>query len=497
MKKIRFLIFALCLCMLLPLLIACGNEEKPEGPNDQTDLDGETRETAKDTIPDGYDLENQTITIWFHGQKDDALGIEGTTDIVFSKIHERNLSVQERLNVDLQFMEGTSARWQDSPEELRREIQTMSCAFEAVFAANNRLIGYKLFNYFHDLNDSNYIDLNEDWWYEDAIMELAVDNYNYRFLYGDLHISNIGRAGTVYYNKELYSQYVSPTKEKDELYQVVLDGKWTLDEFTRLAKKGYVSKGGDGSNDIYGYDHHQTANMDFLRESVGIRLYDRNDQGMPIFNFKDEKSVAFITKINDFFHNSPGILASNINKSYAPVFTDSQVLFQINILSTVMNDAMREMKDDFGILPMPKWDEEQEEYKTLIYSASCTAGIPVSTDIDRANEEVSAVIEALCSESYRSVSLAFYETALKAAYNRDDQSAQMIDIITAQHPTVKSTLTKNFVFEYSSSLGNIGSIFTTLAKERSNNFVSQYDSIIGSAEQGLRELIDLYKSGKI
>jgi ABC-type glycerol-3-phosphate transport system substrate-binding protein len=329
-------------------------------------------------------------------------------------------------------------------------------------------------------------------------MELAVDNYNYRFLYGDLHISNLGRAGTVYYNKELYSQYVSANKDKDELYQVVLDNRWTVEEFIRLAKKGYVAKGGDGSNDIYGYDHHQAANLDFLRESSGIRMYERNEYGMPTFNFKNDKSVDFITTISDFLYNSPGILCSTVNKDVTPpVFTDSQVVFYINILSSVMNDAMREMKDDFGILPMPKWDEEQEEYKTLIYNASCTAGIPVSTDIDRANEEVSAVIEALCSESYRSVSLAFYETALKAAYNRDDQSAQMIDIITAQHPTIKSSLTKNFVFEYSSSLGSIGTIFTDLVRYKSTNFISQYDSTIGAAEQGLKDLIALYKSGKI
>ena len=135
-------------------------------------------------------------------------------------------------------------------------------------------------------------------------------------------------------------------------------------------------------------------------------------------------------------------------------------------------------------LPCPKWNEEQEEYKTLIYNASCTAGIPVSTDEERANEEVSALIEALCSESYRSVSLAFYELALKAAYNRDDQSAQMIDIITGQHPTVKSSLTKNFVHEYNTSLNSMEGIFNTLMKSNSIGFVSEYDTLLTPANTG-------------
>ena len=188
MKKFRFLLIFLCICMLLPLA-ACGKENGPnETTNEKYYYDDSSRERAADTIEFGYDLQNQTIGIWFHGQKDDSLGIEDSQDIIFSRIFERNRSVEERLNVNIKFIEGTSANWKDSPEELKREIQTMSCAFEAVFAANNRLIGYKLFNYFRNINDSNYIDLNEPWWYKDAIMELAVDNYNYRFLYGDIHI---------------------------------------------------------------------------------------------------------------------------------------------------------------------------------------------------------------------------------------------------------------------------------------------------------------------
>ena len=158
---------------------------------------------------------------------------------------------------------------------------------------------------------------------------------------------------------------------------------------------------------------------------------------------------------------------------------------------------MREMKDDFGILPNPKFNEEQEEYISLVHDASMTTCIPVSTDIDRANEEVSAVIEALASESYRNVIVAFYETALKAAYNRDDQSSQMIDIICGRHETVKSRLVKNFVYEYNNSLAYIGKLFQNMMINRNNNFVSAYDSIIDAAEAGLKNLIQDYVKGTI
>ena len=155
------------------------------------------------------------------------------------------------------------------------------------------------------------------------------------------------------------------------------------------------------------------------------------------------------------------------------------------------------MKDDFGILPYPKWDKEQDEYISLVHNSSTTVCCPISADIERVNEEISAIIEALASESYRSVSIPFYESALKAAYNRDDLSAQMIDIITGRHDTVKSKITKNFVFEYGSSLGNMGNIFYSLMYERSKNFVSKYDSLLPAAQEGLKELLKEYKEGKI
>ena len=118
-------------------------------------------------------------------------------------------------------------------------------------------------------------------------------------------------------------------------------------------------------------------------------------------------------------------------------------------------------------------------------------------DIERINEEVSAVLEALASESYRKVYTAYYESALKAAYNRDDLSAQMLDIITGQHQTVKSVLINNFVYSYAANLQYINSIFYNLIKKTSKNFVSEYDAILGAAEKALTDLIKQYKDGKI
>lgn len=496
MKKTRFLLIALCVCMLLPLLVSCGKDPT------YTYTDCPPAKQPDDGIPEGYDLENQTVGIFYAEHiASHVIGDDDTTDIVFTRIHERNLKVAERLNVELDFI-SSNTDWTGVADILRREISTMSTAWEIVFTSNTTLMPNKLFNYFHNLNDSNYIDINQTWWYEDAIMELSVDDNNYRFLYGDILIDDLGDAGTIYYNKPLYEQYVSSNHSEDEPYQLVLDGKWTIDEFMRLSKKGRIEKGGDGSNDIYGFmlSHNQVPH--YYRESVGLRGYERDAQGMPVFTLKSEKTTEFTEKLYELFFENKGVLdcvysGKATPDAYKDAFTNGKVIFEHAKVRYVLFDNYREMKDDFGILPYPKWDEEQEEYISFVHNSSTTVCCPVSSDIDRTNEELSAIIEALASESYQSVSIPFYEAALKAAYSRDDLSAQMIDIIMGRHDTVKSKLTKNFVFEYNSSLGGMGNIFYTLMYDHSKNFVSQYDSIIGKAEEGLKALLKQYKDGTI
>ncbi|MBQ4137302.1 MAG: hypothetical protein IJD67_04245 [Clostridia bacterium] len=495
----RYLLLFLCFCMILPLLVACGKEETPDvDVTEKYYYDDSSRERAADSIPDDYDLENQTISFFTRADQDKNIwGDSENTDIVYSKIYERNLSVEERLNVQIEFIPSGTTSWQEASDVLKREIQTMSTAWEAAFTSNNTVIQKKLFNYFHNMNDSAYIDISERWWYEDATMELSVDNYNYRFLYGDIHISGIGTCGVIFYNKDLYEQYLSPNKDREELYQKVLDGKWTLEEFARLVKNSRIERGGDGTADIYGIVCENAEAHHHFREGVGIVIYERNAQGMPVFNINNDKSVDFTNMMYEFCYENNGVL-TDIPTEYSGAFANNLTIFELQTLNSVLGDTKREMKSDFGILPYPKWDEAQEEYRTLIHNSSTMACVPVSTDIDRANEEVSAVIEALCSESYRRVAISYYETALKTAYTRDDLDAQMIDIITGQHDTIKSVLTKNFAYEYSASLGGIGFMISTIVRtEKSNNFASKYDSIIDQANSGLKELIQQYKDGKI
>ena len=140
------------------------------------------------------------------------------------------------------------------------------------------------------------------------------------------------------------------------------------------------------------------------------------------------------------------------------------------------------MEQDFGFLPHPKYDEEQEEYHSLVHDTALLGCIPSSS----VNLDITgAVIEALNAESYRTVTPAWYETALKVKYARDDISGQMIDII-------HDSLTTNFIYAYNYALNSIGLVYRELITANSTDYASAVQKKLKAAETKLDELVDIF-----
>lgn len=89
--------------------------------------------------------------------------------------------------------------------------------------------------------------------------------------------------------------------------------------------------------------------------------------------------------------------------------------------------ALREMEDDFAILPMPKYDTEQSGYNHLLSGwVDCFIGLPKNlTDTEFAG----FITEALARASFTLIRPAAFETTLKGKTARDAESLAMLDII--------------------------------------------------------------------
>jgi hypothetical protein len=92
------------------------------------------------------------------------------------------------------------------------------------------------------------------------------------------------------------------------------------------------------------------------------------------------------------------------------------------------SEMMRGMEDEFGVVPMPKFDEAQTEYRTLLHDQFTVFSVLNTVTEDRL-DEVGAVLEAMASVSYKTVRPAYYETTLRTKIAKDPQSAEMFDLI--------------------------------------------------------------------
>ena len=142
------------------------------------------------------------------------------------------------------------------------------------------------------------------------------------------------------------------------------------------------------------------------------------------------------------------------------MFTEDRVLFYGEVLSYVIN--LREMETPFGVLPIPKYDDAQEDYITYCESNASAVGIPMMTTEP---DKVTAVLEALAIQSYLNLTPAYYDISLQRKYARDDESAEMLDIALAHR-----------VYDIGriySSLG-IKYVFGDLARAGSTDFASAW-----------------------
>jgi len=144
---------------------------------------------------------------------------------------------------------------------------------------------------------------------------------------------------------------------------------------------------------------------------------------------------------------------------------------------------LRDMKDDFGMIPYPKFDEEQEQYRSLVHDAASIGAVNASSvNIDMTG----AILEAMCAETYRSVTPVWYETATKIKYSRDDVSSQMIDLI-------HDTITTNFIYAYNYALNGIGMIYRDLVTGQSSDYTSSVEKLRRGAERELEELYEAFE----
>lgn len=142
-------------------------------------------------------------------------------------------------------------------------------------------------------------------------------------------------------------------------------------------------------------------------------------------------------------------------------------------------DYYRELNFDFGLIPYPKYDEAQTAYTTRLGTVCPAVCVPVTCNDPDA---VSAVLEALASEGYRTLRTAYFDTALKEKYSRDEDTKEMIDLLI-------SGISVDFGDIYVYTLNGLTDEFKNLLGGRSRDLASKAAKLEKNVNAKLEELL--------
>jgi hypothetical protein len=164
---------------------------------------------------------------------------------------------------------------------------------------------------------------------------------------------------------------------------------------------------------------------------------------------------------------------------HIPMFKDNQLLF--NLQQLLIGFELRAMDTDYGLLPIPKFGEEQEDYCTPI-SPSWTTVISIpATNAD--TERTGVVIDALAFHSQQLVTPAYIDTTLSGKVARDEDSVAMLEIILGS---------VRFDFANIFNLGGVTGIFSRGGMSGENTFASDYASIETVIREEFAKMAETY-----
>ncbi len=458
-------------------------EEASSAAPEETD-EYNTRANVRDNLPEGLDYAGTTFTIYVAndaGQCDYMAGPEEQTgDIVPDTVMSRNLAVEERLNINLEYIPDASSAWNTVAKNINTYLLAGDTTFDLYLGQQYGIVSLITGGGFYNTNLLEHIDFSQPWWNTNYMDAISIGQDTRYFLVGDYFISAMQYTHVLYFNKAMYTNLYG---DCNSVYEEVLEGTWTLDRLSELASGAFVDVNNNGETDEedqLGYVTNQAhASVDPFMYLADIPYSSHDEEGNLTLNLMDERILTLLDKTIAFFHQ-PGSDYLTDTASNTIFMNGTSLFMGINTLNSAA--GLRDMKDDYGFLPYPKLTADQENYRALVADIVLLGAIPVTTqNLDKAG----AILEALSSETYRTLVPAWYETALKVKYSRDDISARIIDI-------VHDAMTTDFIYAYSPQLMNLGTIMRTQVNNNNNTYTSEIARLEKALNKMLNKLIEAY-----
>ena len=431
----RVLLLLLVCAMFLLCFAGCGEKkgsfdpvtttasQKAEGDTPGYDVDG----YLLDDLPETLNFNNEDIKILHWTECDIINPGEDAKGVIEQACYTRNLRVEDRLGVNLQFIPAEGHG--NAAQSFLAKVQTAMLGGEEtrydLISVYNQTAGMIATSGLSvNLYDVDYLNFQKPWWPRSVTESFTVGNKLY-FASGDISEAFLAEMIAVLYNKDILGDV--------DLYGLVNSGEWTLEKMLELSKDRYADlDNSDSKNfqDRYGTVIPWDSYFDAFFYGSDLIVVDSDESGRLHVSptYVGERSDDLAEMMKTFFYQSNDGLIGN-SESIINLFAKGNSVFMVSPGAMILGtQSMHDTTMDYGIVPMPKYDADQKEYKTTISNLYSIFEIFAGCNREQANR-AGAVMECMASEGYRTISPAVFEVCLKIRYANDLDSGKMYDLI--------------------------------------------------------------------
>ena len=479
-KRILSLIMAaLCLVSTVFAITSCAkNDDNPD--NGKTDTPIQTLDHLN-----GLDFGGEEINFAVVSSSVDDFNVrsiyvdeEGDDgDAVNSAIYARNQKIQTMLNVEIVIADDTT----DSlTKHAKNALLGGSSDYDVLAARQYDDVQLALDGVILDLDTlanegADYIKWNREYWASSYIEALSFGGKHF-WLTGDLCMRYTSGYYALFVNTRHYNDILA--NEYGSIYDIVNNKQWTYDLLMEMAAKCYEDTNGndtvDTEGDRLGMLLPVWDNTNGMAISAGVMFtrYDENGNPFSTFTNGNATLLSFVEKFNQLLRTEGVYSFKAPSYSYSEamqLFAAGEAVF----VSARLNQAelfLRDMVDDYYVIPNPMLNKEQGAYYTGVHDAINIYGINYCSEKVAAT---AATLEALAYESYYSVRPIYYDSFLKFKYTRDDKAATMIDLM---HDNVYTDFV--FLWQFSEEFGDMGMFLrnNVVTNKASSNLKKVQDS---------------------
>ena len=404
-----------------------------EGPGNNT----EPGETEPQFSTNKYD--GDTFTVYARTKQSSYSAVyivvdEQDGDLVNDAAYKVCCNVADRFGVTLQLKEAS-----DPSSSIKADCAGGDLDYDIVLDRRSGLANRAIEGSLQDFNALG-IDLSAPWWDANCVRDLTIKGKNF-IMANSVSIAKVQGIRFFYFNKQMIQDY-----NLQDPYELYDKDEWILDTFLELVKGvsaptsdgslgtyGLVLETGD-SNGIYmhmltgsGITYGKTDEDGAIVCTVGDQL-DKIDQFFEKVNtvFKDSSCVLTMDEAvkADTLGEASGITTNKYDKSRG-LWSYGHFLFTHT--SIAPSSQFTEMVDDYGVMPNPKYDKNQENYAHKCDRHTLIWAIPNSKEVNM--QKVSDVMDFWAYQAEKEVIPAYYDMTIKTKRVKEVKASEIIDVV--------------------------------------------------------------------